>query len=154
MATLIVSSLMTRNDQVDFSMSYEKICQEAKQNALKLCKKKVVYRKGVEDTFLHARKEMICRFKVGETNWPTLESSEDEGDDEPSESSSGEDEHEGDAGGEQNIDNLPKDPPPAPERTASPTRNSFIEAIQPVRSERIGPSTNTKEVTTASQPNQ
>ncbi|KAF3442877.1 hypothetical protein FNV43_RR16795 [Rhamnella rubrinervis] len=70
--------------------------------------KKVVYRKAVEDAFLQARKEMICWFKAGETNWPTFEPSKDEGDGEPNEISSGEDEPEEDAVGERNNDNLPR----------------------------------------------
>ncbi|KAF3448123.1 hypothetical protein FNV43_RR08834 [Rhamnella rubrinervis] len=58
-------------------------------------KKKIVYRKGVEDAYLRAQKEMILKFEAGQTSWPTPEPSEDEGDDgETSEISSNESESE------------------------------------------------------------
>ncbi|KAF3433383.1 hypothetical protein FNV43_RR24485 [Rhamnella rubrinervis] len=44
------------------------------------CKKKIVYRKGVEDAYLRAQKEMILKFKVGQTSWATPEPSEDDSD--------------------------------------------------------------------------
>ncbi|KAF3457939.1 hypothetical protein FNV43_RR02600 [Rhamnella rubrinervis] len=84
----------------------------------------------------------------------TLELRKDEGDNEPSEISSGEDELESDTEGEQNADNLSKDPLSAPEMIASPTRDSFIEAMQAVRSKRARPSTNAEGVISAAKPNQ
>ncbi|KAF3444900.1 hypothetical protein FNV43_RR14593 [Rhamnella rubrinervis] len=58
-------------------------------------KKKIVYRKGVDDAYLRAKKEMILKFKAGQTSWATPEPSEDDSDDgEVSEISSGEDEPE------------------------------------------------------------
>ncbi|KAF3445818.1 hypothetical protein FNV43_RR10995 [Rhamnella rubrinervis] len=72
------------------------------------CKKKNVYPKGVEDAFLQARKDMIYRFKAGETSWPTPELSEDEGgDNESSEISFGKDKP------EENEKNVEKGPPPS-----------------------------------------
>ncbi|KAF3450437.1 hypothetical protein FNV43_RR06518 [Rhamnella rubrinervis] len=65
-------------------------------------KKKIVYRKVVEDTFFKARREMIYRFKAGETNWPTPEPSDDEKGDISSEISSKEDKAEDDSGDEPN----------------------------------------------------
>ncbi|KAF3438538.1 hypothetical protein FNV43_RR21300 [Rhamnella rubrinervis] len=50
---------------------------------------------GVEDAYLRAQKEMILKFKAGQTSWATPEPSEDDSDDgEGSEISSGEDEPE------------------------------------------------------------
>ncbi|KAF3441557.1 hypothetical protein FNV43_RR15471 [Rhamnella rubrinervis] len=110
-----------------------------------LRKKRIVYRKGVEDAFLKARREMIRRFKAGETNWPTPELSE---------ISSKEDEAEDDAEGEQNNNNQPKDPPLAPKKSHSPTKDSFIKAMEQVQAERIGPSVNAGEASSSAQPNQ
>ncbi|KAF3456013.1 hypothetical protein FNV43_RR00656 [Rhamnella rubrinervis] len=118
-------------------------------------KKKIVYRKGVEDAFLKARREMIHRFKARETNWPTLEPSDDEeGNNDSSEISSEEDEVEDDSGGERNKDIQPKELPPAPEESRSPTRDSFVEAMEAARFENAGQSANAEEATSATQPNQ
>ncbi|KAF3455458.1 hypothetical protein FNV43_RR00085 [Rhamnella rubrinervis] len=108
-------------------------------------KKKIVYRKGVEDAFLKARREMIRRFKARETNWPTLEPSYDEeGNNDSSEISSEEDEAEDDSGGERNKDIQPKELPPAPEESRSPTRDSFVEAMEAARFENAGQTPKTK----------
>ncbi|KAF3455871.1 hypothetical protein FNV43_RR00513 [Rhamnella rubrinervis] len=91
-------------------------------------KKKIVYRKGVEDAYLRAQKEMILKFKAGQTSWPTPEPSEDEGDDgETSEISSNESESE--------HVGQPEDPPAVQEGSSSPTRDSFIEAMEATRTD-------------------
>ncbi|KAF3451147.1 hypothetical protein FNV43_RR07238 [Rhamnella rubrinervis] len=113
-------------------------------------KKKIVYRKGVEDAFFKARRQMIRRFKARESNWRTPESSDyEEGGDDPSEISSEEDEAEDNAGDEQNENIDPKYLPPASEKSRSPTRDSFVEAMEAVRFERVGPGTNVEEATSA-----
>ncbi|KAF3445989.1 hypothetical protein FNV43_RR11167 [Rhamnella rubrinervis] len=94
-----------------------------------------------------ARSEMICRFKAEKTSWPTLEPSEDKGgDDESNEIFSEED--------EPKEENLPKDPITAPEKSPSHMRDSFIEAMERVRTEVTRPSTNAGEVLSIAQPNQ
>ncbi|KAF3455248.1 hypothetical protein FNV43_RR05696 [Rhamnella rubrinervis] len=150
---------MTRYDRVDLKgMSFEEISQEAKQNALKLAQSCRFFYK--EEEVKHPKKiagDATSRSEQLEKKWSkaNLKLVEREKELESlSEISSGEDKPEGDAGGEYNVDNPPKDPPPAPERTASPTRDSFIKAMEAVRSERAGPSTNAEEVTSAAQPNQ
>ncbi|KAF3453134.1 hypothetical protein FNV43_RR03569 [Rhamnella rubrinervis] len=74
---------------------------------------------------------------------------DEEGDNDFSEISSGDDETEDDAEGEQNVNTQPKDLPQAPEKSPSPTRDSLIEAMQAARSERARPSANVEEVTSA-----
>ncbi|KAF3443043.1 hypothetical protein FNV43_RR16964 [Rhamnella rubrinervis] len=110
-------------------------------------KKKIVYRKGVEDAYLRAQKKMILKFKAGQTSWRTPEPSEDEGDDgETSEISSTE--------SEPKLDHQPKDPSTVQEKSPSPTRDSFDEAMEAARTNTPGASSNAKEVASASQPNQ
>ncbi|KAF3433549.1 hypothetical protein FNV43_RR24651 [Rhamnella rubrinervis] len=101
------------------------------------------------------------KFKVGKTNWPTLELSEDKGGNNKSAKiSSGDDEPEKDKEnskpptniGEQNDDNLPKDPPPALKRILPPLKASFDEAMELVRVERVGLSANVRKVSSAVQP--
>ncbi|KAF3450271.1 hypothetical protein FNV43_RR06351 [Rhamnella rubrinervis] len=111
-------------------------------------KKKIVYRKGVEDAYLRAQKEMILKFKAGQTSWATPEPSEDDSDDgEGSEISSGEDEPEPN-------NESPEDCTPAPEKSSPHEKDSFDEAMEEARTNTAGPSTNAKEVASASQPSQ
>ncbi|KAF3454143.1 hypothetical protein FNV43_RR04590 [Rhamnella rubrinervis] len=130
------------------SMPLEDICHEAKQGALKERdewhqarpqKEKIVYRKGVEDAYLRAQKEMILKFKAGQTSWPTPEPSEDEGEDEEtSEISSNESEPE--HVGQQ------EDPLAVQEGCSSPTRDSFIETMEASRTDTPEPNSNMEEV--------
>ncbi|KAF3432381.1 hypothetical protein FNV43_RR27121 [Rhamnella rubrinervis] len=111
-------------------------------------KKKIFYRKGVEDAYLRAQKEMILKFKAGQTSWATPEPSEDDSDDdEASEISSGEDEP------EQNNES-PEDCTPALEKSSPHEKDSFDKAMEAARTNTTGPSANAKEVASARQPNQ
>ncbi|KAF3454129.1 hypothetical protein FNV43_RR04576 [Rhamnella rubrinervis] len=106
---------------------------------------KIVMRSGGA---LPEPKEMILKFKAGQTSWATPEPSEDDSDDdEASEISSGEDEP------EQNNES-PEDCTPAPEKSSPHEKDSFDEAMEVARTNTTGPSTNAKEVASASQPNQ
>ncbi|KAF3432433.1 hypothetical protein FNV43_RR27173 [Rhamnella rubrinervis] len=110
-------------------------------------KKKIMYRKGVEDAYLRAQKEMILKFKAGQTSWPTPEPSEDEGDDgETSEISSNESESE--------HVGQPEVPPVVQEGSSSPTRDSFIEAMEAARTDIPEPNSNMEEVMSVPQPSQ
>ncbi|KAF3443151.1 hypothetical protein FNV43_RR17072 [Rhamnella rubrinervis] len=107
--TTIVDNLMTWHDRVILmGMSYGEIRQEVEQCALKdwykvdsaFSKKTAVLRNAVvanetlKKTASSSSKQPL-RFKAGETNWPTPDPNEDEGDDNESiEISSGEDEPE------------------------------------------------------------
>ncbi|KAF3450408.1 hypothetical protein FNV43_RR06489 [Rhamnella rubrinervis] len=109
-------------------------------------KKKIRYRSGVGMPTL-AQKEMILKFKAGQTSWRTPEPSEDEGDDgETSEISSTE--------SEPKLDHQPEDPSTALEKSPSQTGDSFDEAMEAARTDTQGSSANAKEVASASQPNQ
>ncbi|KAF3450519.1 hypothetical protein FNV43_RR06604 [Rhamnella rubrinervis] len=77
----------------------------------------------------------------------TPDPSEDEGDDgETSEISSTE--------SEPKLDHQPEDPSLALEKSPTQTRDSFDEAMEEARTNTTGPSTNAKEVASASQPSQ
>ncbi|KAF3454944.1 hypothetical protein FNV43_RR05392 [Rhamnella rubrinervis] len=68
---------------------------EVTSSSLAWPRKKKIAPSGVEDAYLRAQKEMILKFKAGQTSWATPEPSEDDSDDgEGSEISSGEDEPE------------------------------------------------------------
>ncbi|KAF3446017.1 hypothetical protein FNV43_RR11195 [Rhamnella rubrinervis] len=99
------------------------------------------------------KKRTVALNKLSVTNKsleeePTPEPSDDEeGDNDSSEISFEEDEAEDDSGGEWNEDIQPKDLPPAPEKSRSPTKDSFVEAMEAARSEKAGSSVNAEEVT-------
>ncbi|KAF3443386.1 hypothetical protein FNV43_RR13068 [Rhamnella rubrinervis] len=83
-------------------------------------------------------RKMIQRFKAGEVDWPTPKPSEDEGS-EDSEISSNEDEP------EKNVE---------AEKTSSPTKDSFIEAMDAIKAEGTESIANTEEASSATKPNQ
>ncbi|KAF3438738.1 hypothetical protein FNV43_RR21502 [Rhamnella rubrinervis] len=97
---------------------------------------------GILDWISH---EMILKFKAGQTSWPTPEPSEDEGDDgETSEISSNESEPE--HVGQQ------EDLLAVQEGSSSPTRDSFIEAMEAARTDTQEPNSNMEEVVSVPQP--
>ncbi|KAF3455225.1 hypothetical protein FNV43_RR05673 [Rhamnella rubrinervis] len=125
-----------RNLRLDFS----RIASERDELEMRAMawpsKKKTVCRKGVEDAFLKAKRQMIRRFKAREVNWPTPELSEDE-DGEASEISSNEDELEGNTEVEKTL-----------------LRDSFMEVMDAVRFKGTGPTANIGEASSVAQPNQ
>ncbi|KAF3432428.1 hypothetical protein FNV43_RR27168 [Rhamnella rubrinervis] len=101
----------------------------------------------ISHAYLRAQKEMILKFKAGQTSWPTPEPSEDEGDDgETSEISSNESESE--------HVGQPEVPPVVQEGSSYPTRDSFIEAMEAARTDIPEPNSNMEEVMSVPQPSQ
>ncbi|KAF3443048.1 hypothetical protein FNV43_RR16969 [Rhamnella rubrinervis] len=139
--------LAEKNKELEAPVDFSHVAEgRATSSGLVTRKKKIIYRKGVEDAYLRAQKKMILKFKAGQTSWATP-GEDDYDDDEASEISSGEDEP------EQNNES-PEDCTPAPEKSSSHEKDSFDEAMEAARTNTTGPSTNDKEVASASQPNQ